>query len=197
MAAVMVAAALVSTGCVTLQEQYASRVEKANDRTLYAAFYPSPFGEKSGFDVAVYDDMVRVTKRFATVDLMGEAEQRYLAETSGGDPVLQVYLDVAAKRGGSVNAYKGILNQQLFSIPGVTDFWGQARKMSKEDNAYLEFDAAGKLRSALIRRAAFTSGSLGLGVHAESLILSGAHVRSIENRISNRDLENAFLRKVR
>ena len=197
LAAAVVAVAVMSAGCVTLQEQYAGRVEKASDRTLYTAFYPSPFGEKSGYDVAVYDDMVRITKRFATVDLMGEAEQRYLAETSGSDPVLQSYLDVVGKRGGTVNAYKGILNQQLFSIPGVTDFWGQARKMSKEDAAYLEFDSAGKLRSALIRRGAFTNGSLGIGVHAESLVLSGGLVRSIENRISNRDLDNAFLRKVR
>lgn len=197
-AATLAAAVLMSTGCVTLQEQYESRVEKAADRPMYAAFYPSPFREKPPYDVSVYDEMIRVTRRFATVDLIGEAERRYLAVTGGEkDPVLEVYLGVAGKRGSVVKAYKGILNQRLFSIPGVTDFWPEYRKMSKEDSAYLEFDHAGKLRSALIRRAAFSNGSLGIGVHSESFVLTGSIIRSIENRISNREMDEALLRIVR
>ena len=196
-AATLAAAVFMSTGCVTLQEQYESRVEKAADRPMYVAFYPSPFREKPPYDVSVYDETIRVTRRFATVDLLGEAESRYLAVTaSEKDPVLEVYLGVAGKRGSVVKAYKGILNQRLFAIPGVTDFWPEYRKMSKEDTAYLEFDHAGKLRSALIRRAAFSNGSLGIGVYSENLVITGSVIRSIENRISNRELNDAFLRVI-
>lgn len=196
-AAALVAALFMSTGCVTLQEQYKNRVEKAVDRPIYSAFYPSPFGEKSAYDVSVYDETIRVTRRFATVDMIGEAERRYLAVTGGEkDPVLDIFLGVAAKRGGVVKAYRGILSQRLFAMPGVTDFWPEYRKMSKEDTAYLEFDGAGRLHSALIRRAAFSNGSLGIGVYSENFVLTGSVIRSIENRISNREMEDAFLRVV-
>lgn len=197
LALVLLAALFAGAGCVTLQEQYKSRVEKASDRQMYSAFYPSPFGEKSEYDISVYDETIRVTRRFATVEMVGEAERRYQAIASDKDPVLDVYLGVAGKRGSIVKAYKGILNQRLFAMQGVIDFWPEYRKMSKEDNAYLEFDKNGKLKSALIRRAAFSSGSLGVGVHSENFVLTGGVIRSIENRISNREFEDAFLREVR
>lgn len=198
-AAALAVALFMSVGCVTLQEQYKNRVENSADRPIYSAFYPSPFGEKSAYDVSVYDETIRVTRRFATVDMIGEAERRYLAVTGSGekDPVLEIYLGVAAKRGSVVKAYKGILNQRLFAMPGVTDFWPEYRKMSKEDTAYLEFDGAGRLHSALIRRAAFSNGSLGIGVYSENFVLTGSLIRSIENRISNQEMEDAFLRVVR
>lgn len=197
MVAVLVAALFMGSGCVNIQERQQSRVEKAADREMYSAFYPSPFGEKSGYDVFLYDENISITRRFATVDFMGEAEQRYLAMTSEKDPVLDTYLGVAKKRGSVVKAYKGILNQRLFGMPGVVQFRPEYQKMSKEDNAYLEFDRSGKLLSAFVRRAAFSSGSLGIGVYSEHAILSGSIIRSVENRISNREMEDAFLREVR
>ena len=195
--AVLLAALFVSSGCVSIQERQQSRVEQAADRLMYSAFYPSPFGEKSGYDVFLYDETISVSRRFATVDSLGEAEQRYLAETSAKDPVLDTYMSVAKKRGSIVKAYKGILNQRLFGMPGVAQFRSEYRKMSKEDNAYLEFDQSGKLLSAFVRRAAFSNGSLGIGVFSEHAILTGSIIRSIENRVSNREMEDAFLREVR
>lgn len=195
--AVLLAALFVSSGCVSIQERQQSQAERAADRLMYSAFYPSPFGEKSGYDVTLYDETILVTRRFATVDFMGEAEQRYLAVTSEKDPVLDTYLSVAKKRGSIVKAYKGILNQRLFAMPGVVQFRAEYRKMAKEDNAYLEFDRNGKLLSAYVRRAAFSNGSLGIGVYSEHAVLTGSIIRSIENRVSNREMEDAFLREVR
>lgn len=196
MAALLVAL-FVTSGCVSVQERQQSRVEKAADRLMYSAFYPSPFDEKSGYDVTLHDETILVTRRFATVDFIGEAEQRYLAVTSEKDPILETYLSVAKKRGSVVKAYKGILNQRLFAMPGVVQFRPEYRKMSKEDNAYVEFDRSGKLLSVFVRRAAFSNGSLGIGVYSEHAVLTGSIIRSIENRVSNREMEDAFLREVR
>lgn len=188
-------ALVMMAGCVTMEQQYKNRVERATDRQLYTAFYPSPFPEGSGLDTQVYDENIRITQRITTVDFAGEAERKYLAELEKADPVLETYLSVAAKRGGKVKVYKGILNQKLFAASGVTDFWPENKKMSKEDRAYLEFDTNGRLRTGLIRRAVFTNGSLGIGVYREHFILVSGTTRSIENRISNRDLDDTYLRE--
>jgi hypothetical protein len=189
-------AASAAGGCVTMEQQYQNRAERSTDRQLYSAFYPSPLPAKSGYETQVYDGNIRITQRMATVDFIGEAERKYLAEIEKADPVLDTYLSVAAKRGGKVKIYKGLLNQKFFATAGVLDFWPEYRKMSKEDQAYLEFDGNGRLRSGLIRRAAFSNGSLGIGVYREHFILVGGTVRSAENRVSNRDLEDAYLRDV-
>lgn len=194
--AIVCALAASITGCVTTEDLYKQRVASAVDSQLYSAFYPNGLPAGAGYDVQVYDGYLRITRRFATVDFIGEAETKYLQEMNNQDPVLETYLDTAIRRGSQVKVYKGLVNPKLFATSGALDFWPDYRKMSKEDPAYIEFDKNGSMRSALIRRAAFSSGSLGIGVYREQLVLVGQSIRSIENRVSNRDLDDSFLKTI-
>lgn len=86
----------------------------------------------------------------------------------------------------------------MFKLPGVTDFWKpRDLRLNTEDSAYLEFDTTGRMKSALIRRGILEKSGLGIFVQRENVILSGSFLRSIENRISNREMDDAFLRDVR
>lgn len=183
-------------GCVTTEELYKKRVSTAADVQLYNAFYPNGMPTITGYETEVYDDYLRITRRFGTVEFLGEAETRYLQEVAKADPVLDTYLHTATKRGSTVAVYKGLLNPKLFATSGTPDYWPHYRKMTKEDQAYIEFDKNGRMRSALIRRAAFSHGSLGIGIYREQLVLVGQSIRSVENRVSNHDLDTALLRTI-
>ncbi len=196
------ARALLVVGVVMLGPfGIASAESTANTQTAGAttapflsAFAQTYFGKDTGLQSQLFDDYVRIYSRLGTVDMRGEAEQKYLTKAAGDDPVLTQYLAAVKSRSGTVKTYKGLLNPKLFKFAGITEAWPGSSKMTGEDNPYLEFDQNGRLQSILMRRAVFTSGSLGIGVYREHIILDGALARSIENRVSNKDLEAAFLR---
>jgi len=116
-----------------------------------------------------------------------------------GDPLARKYVAIAKARGNVVKSYKPPVNQIIFKNfrhPATNPPTTGKQYRSNLDRALIEFDQSGRIVSFMSRLLMSSSNVLNTEVVQYTTIYLGPkNARALENVLSNRVLEENFLRE--
>lgn len=110
------------------------------------------------------------------------------------DLVFQAYVKNAKNNKNIIKTYKFLLAKDLAKIMPLPRITNKNSYKFDLDNVFIEFDKNNKIISALMKVHVIFHGSQGKTHYLYSMIYFGMLATKIENNISNRALENAYLR---
>lgn len=114
---------------------------------------------------------------------------------SNNDLVVQTYIKNAKNNANTIKVYKSLLAKDLVRIMPLPRITSKNSYKYDLDNIFIEFDKNNRIVSALMKVHVIFHGSQGKTHSLYSMIYFGSLARKIENNISNKALENAYLRE--
>ena len=186
---------LLMPGCKSLGEivhqRNQNKVDNNEDVVMAKAFYPSPFGRKYNVNV-VSNGVSLVREQFIGGDLVKLTSRDLLTDTSKDD-IATLYIKTAKARGNTVKLYKPTINSKI--IRTFRRSISRRTKVTKTDlsHALIEYDANNRIISALVRINQYDQPIVSWGSIFTSQLILGSAARIIENKISNRLLDDNYL----
>lgn len=130
-----------------------------------------------------------------------------LAADSSRDDIAQLYIRTAHARGNSVRLYKQPINASIEKQVGIVvkPERSNTRYYGNMDNALIEFDATGRMVSALTRQVGLELGAMTSGfadsenyyLYERSAIWTSRTIRAIEGSLRNDLLASYFLTELK
>ncbi|MCK4742911.1 MAG: hypothetical protein KAT25_03750 [Sulfuriflexus sp.] len=182
-------------GCKSLGEivhqRNQNKVDNNDDVVMAKAFYPSPFGRKYNVNV-VSNAISLVREEFKGGDLVELTSKDLLTDTSKDD-IATLYIKTAKARGNTIKLYKPAINSKI--IRTFRRSVSRRTKVTKTDlsHALIEYDANNRIISALVRINQYDQPIVSWGSIFTSQLFLGSAARIIENKISNRLLDDNYL----
>lgn len=172
---------------------------KATDPVMMKAFWPNPFNRErtttQEWETRVYEDLIQEQHtEYLYAQSMQDFYAKMSASDSSKDEIAQKYIETAKARGNVVKLYKSPVNTAITKMFGDPDDTPKViATITSSDPALIEFTPEGRMVSALVRVAKAASNLATIRRHYFSRIYLDPAVRTIENHLSNRVLEDQFL----
>jgi len=126
-------------------------------------------------------------------DSASEAIREYENNYDNLDQIAKYYIELAKKRGSTVKMYKTFVSSKIASLLPIygSDYRDNYSKFDL-DNAFIEFDKNGMIKSILFRAHYFPR-SIGTLHYRDTWIVFGKYAKMVQNSISNSFLQDGYI----
>lgn len=196
----------IALPALTASKWFPSRAEmndeaaaKATDQVMVKAFWPNPFGRErtssQEWETRIYEDLIQEQHtNYLYAQSMPAFYEKMASADSSKDEIAQKYIETAKARGNVVKLYKSPINTAITKLFGDPDDTPKViATVTSSDPALIEYTPEGRMVSALVRVAKAASNMATIQRHYFSRIYLDPAIRTIENRLSNRELEDQLL----